>query len=290
MADRAEATAHGAATIVSALATGRGAALGVDLWTRATVELTDRPGEVVGRILSDPSEDTRLMEECVRLVLSRYRAGEKFGAVVETDSNIPIARGLKSSSAASNAVVLATVRALGRRASDIEVVKMGVEASRMAGVTKTGAFDDACASYFGHVYVTDNRRTRVLRRFRIESEMPVLFHLGGGKRYTADVDMDWLRPLAPVIESVHREAVAGRYWRAMTLNGLAFAAMLGLDSGRIADALRSGAIAAGLSGKGPAVAAVVPGEKVDAVREAWKKYEGEILTARINLRKASASP
>jgi len=76
----------------------------------------------------------------------------------------------------------------------------------------------------------------------------------------------------------------------MTLNGLAFAAMLGLDSGRIADALRSGAIAAGLSGKGPAVAAVVPGEKVDAVREAWKKYEGEILTARINLRKASASP
>ncbi len=264
--------------------------MGVDLWTKAVVELTPDADGIVGRILSDPHEDPKLITACVRLVLERCHLADKFGAVVETDSNIPIARGLKSSSAASNAIVLATLRALGKKVSDMDVVKMGVEASRRAGVTKTGAFDDACASYFGHVYVTDNLRNRVLKRFRLNADLAVLFQLGDSKKYTADVDMASLRPISAVIDTVHREACSGRYWRAMTLNGLAFAAMLGFDCERIVEALRNGAIAAGLSGKGPTVAAVVPPSKLDEVREAWKRFDGEVIVAGINRRRASSRP
>ena len=39
MSGRAEAISHGAATIINAIATGKGAAVGVDLWTKATVKL-----------------------------------------------------------------------------------------------------------------------------------------------------------------------------------------------------------------------------------------------------------
>lgn len=40
---KAEATAHGAASIVNAIATGKGAAFGINLYTKAEVELTPGP-------------------------------------------------------------------------------------------------------------------------------------------------------------------------------------------------------------------------------------------------------
>ena len=48
----------------------------------------------------------------------------------------------------------------------------------------------------------------------------------------------------------------------------------------------AGALAAGLSGTGPAVTAIVPDERIDLVKNAWQKFEGEILEARINHDKA----
>ncbi len=44
MTGKAAAVAHGAATIVNAIALGRGAAFGVDLWTKAEVKLTGEAG------------------------------------------------------------------------------------------------------------------------------------------------------------------------------------------------------------------------------------------------------
>jgi shikimate kinase len=78
----------------------------------------------------------------------------------------------------------------------------------------------------------------------------------------------------------------GNYWAALTLNGLIYSSALDYDSSPAIDALSSGAIAAGLSGTGPAVTAIVPIEKVDLVKYAWQKLEGEILENRLNLEKA----
>src|SRR5208283_5506582 len=96
------AIAHGAATIVNAIALGKGAAFGVDLWTKAEVKLTDEPYVIKAEITSDPKENTLLMEKTVTRVLQRFSLEDSFGAKVKTWSNIPIAKGLKSSSAAAN--------------------------------------------------------------------------------------------------------------------------------------------------------------------------------------------
>jgi shikimate kinase len=154
----AEATTHGAVTIVNAMATGKGAALGVRLWTKAKVTLTDQGGSFVGHNSTYPEEDTFLIEETARHVFRKFKVDKEFGAIVETRSNIPVAVGLKSSSAVSNAVALACVRALGSQATDIQIVSLGVDASFRADVTLTGAYDDACASYFGGLVATDNKR------------------------------------------------------------------------------------------------------------------------------------
>ena len=50
--------------------------------------------------------------------------------------------------------------------------------------------------------------------------------------------------------------------------------------------LAAGALAAGLCGKGPAVTAVVPNDKVDKVKASMQRFEGEILHAHLNREKA----
>ncbi|HEY4674722.1 MAG TPA: shikimate kinase [Candidatus Bathyarchaeia archaeon] len=281
MTERAEAICHGAATIINAIAMGKGAAFGVDLWTKAEVKLTDEPGIITGKIASDPTENSAVIEKTVRRVFEHFNVEKRFGAKVKTSSNIPIARGLKSSSVATNAIALATVAALNKRLDDLTIVKLGVDGAVDAKVTITGAFDDACAAYFGDIVITDNVKRRIVKRFEI-SDSAVLFHIPAQKTYTVNSDVKRMQGVASLVKIAYKEVLKGNYWSALTLNGLIYSSALGYNPSIALDALMAGALAAGLSGKGPAVTAVVPSAKVDAVKDAWQAYEGEILQARVN--------
>lgn len=286
MTGKATAVAHGAATIVNAIALGKGAAFGVDLWTKAEIQLTDKLDVVEAEITSDPKENTLLIEKTVQRVLQRFNLEKCFGAKVKTKSNIPIARGLKSSSVAANAIALATVAALDKKLEDIEIVKIGVEAAFDAKVTVTGAFDDACASYFGGAVITDNLNREILNKTSLPKDLTVLFHVPPQKAYTIDCDIARLRTVKPLVEVAFQQAMAGKIWEALTLNGLIYSSASNLNTAIAIDALAAGAVAAGLCGKGPAVTAVVPDGKIDKVKAALQAYEGEILAARLNCEKA----
>ena len=286
MRGRAEAITHGAATIVNAIATGKGAAIGVDLWTKAAVTITDEPGTVTVKILPDSSENPVLAQKTAMHVLKHFGLEKECGAKVETTSNIPVARGLKSSSAAANAIALATTAALKRGLDDVDVVKLGVDGAVDAKVTVTGAFDDACASYFGGVVITDNMERRIVKRFELAEAPAVLFYVPAEKTYTADSDVKRMKTMASAVKLAYKEALNGNYWAALTLNGLIYSSALGYDSSPAVDALTAGALASGLSGTGPAVTAIVAEDKVDAVKAVWRRREGEILEARVNQKKA----
>jgi shikimate kinase len=282
----AEAVSHGAITVMNAIATGKGAALGIDLWTKARVTVTEQAGSFKGRNSTEPDEDVTLIETTVRQIFQRFNVNNRFGAFVETSSTIPSAVGLKSSSAASNAVALASVKALGRKMGDLGVINSGVEASLKARVTLTGAFDDACACYFGGVVVTDNKRRRILKRFRPKNHLRVLIQVPNRKCYTKDVDPEQVKSIRPLIPMVHREVLRGNCWSALTLNGFLYSAALGYDTSSVIDALQAGAIAAGLSGKGPAVAAIVPSSKVESVLNVWDSCSGKIIETSFNYERA----
>jgi len=281
-----EAVAYGAITVVNALATGRGVALGVKLWTRARVRLTDKPGIVEGVILSDPREDKTLMKKCVLRVLRRFGLEKTYGACVETESNIPIAKGLKSSSVASNAVVLATLNALDERLPDMEILRLGVEASFDAGVTVTGALDDASASYLGGITVTDNRAFKILKRFEVDERLKVIISVPEFKRYTTKIDLSRLKLMADGLDSAFREALEGRWQTAMKLNGVVCASALGYRVEPIFKALELGAVASGLSGKGPAIAAIAYEDAIPRIIEVWKSLGGTIIKTSVNNEKA----
>jgi shikimate kinase len=283
---KAVALAHGAATIVNAMATKKGAAFGVDLYTKASVELTNEPQIIETEITSDQGENPVLIQKSITTVLKRFNLEKEVGARVKTWSNIPIARGLKSSSTAANAVVLATLGALGESLEDLEIVKLGVLAAFEAKVTITGAFDDACASYFGGLVITDNLNCKLVKQEMLTEDYAVLFQVPPKKAYTINADINNFSALEPQIETAYNMVLNGHPWEALTLNGQCYSSAFGFDVNVAIDALNAGAKAAGLCGKGPTTTTVVSKDCIKQVMAAWQVYEGEIIQASLNHEKA----
>jgi len=265
-----QARAPAAGTVLNALANGTGSAFAIDEYTRATVSL-DGSGTVEGAVAGDPDADTTLIELCVETVVDRFGDGE--GGTVRTESDVPMAAGLKSSSAAANATVLATLEALDAREalSRTEAARIGVDAAREAGVTVTGAFDDASASMLGGVTVTDNTTDELLARETVGWD--VLVYTPPDRAYSAEADVTRCRQLAPVADLIADLALDGAFARAMTVNGLAFCAALGFSADLLLEAMDAAA-GVSLSGTGPSFTAVGERDALETVRERWAEREG----------------
>ena len=262
------AAAPAAGTVLNALANGYGSAFAIDAYTEATVELGGS-GEVTGEVAGAPEADTRLIERCVERVTARFGDGE--GGHVRTESEVPMAAGLKSSSAAANAAVLATLSALSVEDVDREdACRIGVEAARDAGVTVTGAFDDASASMLGGVTVTDNAEDELLRRDA--PEWDVLVYTPDERALSADADVSRCERVAPVADVARELALDGAYRQAMCVNAFAFCAALEYPTGPVLEAMPEAA--ASLSGTGPSYTAVGERGTLANLADAWEQREG----------------
>lgn len=269
------ACALGAGTIINAIATWKGAAFGIDLRTEAEVTLTDST-KILGYI--EEGGDTTLIERCVELTLSRFSLN--CGANVSTKSEIPIASGLKSSSAAANAAVLATLDALGEKLDILEAVKIGVQAALDAKVTITGAFDDACASMLGGFVITDNKKKELIRRVDRDSEVLIL--APEKKVFSSGTNVARSRLIAPWVEMAYKEALAGNYEKAMTLNGFLYCAALGFSTEPMMAALEAGIEGVSLSGTGPAYTALGAPEQLDRLEPVWSRIGGKVIRTKVN--------
>jgi shikimate kinase len=271
-----QAAAPAAGTVLNALATGTGSAFAIDEYVTATVSLSEEPG-VTGEIAGVEDADTRLVEQCVERVVEEF--GDRQGGTVRTESDVPPAAGLKSSSAAANATVVATLSALDAAdaISREKAARIGVQAARDVGVTVTGAFDDASASMFGGVTVTDNERDELLARET--RDWDVLVWTPPERAYSADADVERCRRVAPVADFVADLALDGDYERAMTINGFAFCGSLGFSAEPLVEGL-AGAAGVSLSGTGPSFTAVGDRDSLAAVRELWDQREGTVWLTR----------
>ncbi len=273
----------GSATIINAIATGFGSAFGIGLDIQCEAKTTSDSISC----FNDVGADNTLMEICAKKVYEHYNVDDaEFGIELKTKSNLPMASGLSSSSASSNAIVKVVSSIISEEfnltpLNDLEIINMAIDASLEAGVTITGSFDDATASYFGGVVVTDNKN----REFIIKEKMDdyqILVYMPNFYSKSGDSNPERMKLLAPLVETAFGFAKEKNYFKALNLNGLIYSATLGFNSSIAIDALEAGALASGLSGTGSSFVAVVDDESIDNVKESWSKYEGKVIPTKVD--------
>jgi len=273
----------GSATIINAIATGFGSAFGIGLDIECEAKTID---EGI-RCSNDVGASTDLMDLCVEKVFERYEIdGNAFGLEIKTKSSLPMASGLSSSSASSNAVVAISSKIISEEfglkpLTDMEIINLAIDASIEAGVTITGSFDDATASYFGGVVVTDNKNREFIIREAMD-DYNILVYMPNFHSKSGDSDVNRMRVLAPLVETAFEFAKNKDYFKALNLNGLIYASALGFDSGIAIDALQAGAIASGLSGTGSSFVAVCDENSCDDIKDVWSSLKGRVIETEVD--------
>ena len=283
------------ATVINAISTGKGSAFGIELYVTANVtilpEKTVKDIESVCKSLDKPDMDTTLMHLCFKKVYEKLIEYPDFNLKnvvvnVETKSDIPPGSGLSSSSAASNSVVYATLLTLleaegmsleDTDITDEDIINMGIDASLECGVTKTGSYDDASASYYGGWKITDNYERKILYDYFVNYHK-ILIYIPNKSLYTAQSDVKAMKTISSLVEIAFDNAVNKNIEKALTLNGLLYCAALDLDTQIAIDALKLGAKAAGLSGTGSAYTILLDDTSdVNEIKEKLSKYPGKLI-------------
>lgn len=261
-----EGESWGALTVVNALATGGGAALGVNLKTTVKVSSERREGWApirpkasLGDLLSSVYE-----EFCYKMGVRPF---ELFASV---ETQLPSGVGMKSSSSVANALILALADAYNLKIEHSEVLSINTSASLKAGVSRTGALDDAAACLLGGVEVTDNLAGKILASYEAKREKAVFLIPHNAVRPSLNIRFGHL--VRSVVETAHGLALRGRYHEALNLNGSVYAHAYGYDNTPIVEAWRIGASAAGITGNGPAYAALVEESMLEELCARWSAH------------------
>lgn len=277
---KSKATVHGAVSIVNAIATGKGVTLGISLKVEAIVEA--EPGKGVTIESDSKNLSSRLILKTVEKIVSKKEL-EKNKIIIKLNSEIPTGYGLKSSSAISSAVALACAKIFKPKATDQQVLVAGVDASIESNVSITGAFDDACSCYYGGFNITDNqRRTRISSKEAPTNLIAVIFIPKNRRRG----NIRKLKLLDSVFNSAWELAKKSKFWEAMTINGLATAAILNSDVKIIPSLLEKNALAASVSGNGPAIAAITKKSNESNIKKIFASLDGKVIVSKINNKKA----
>ena len=278
---KVKATVNGAISLVNAIATWKGATLGITAKVEATVSTSE--GKGIQLELDNQNTSSRLVNKVVEFAVPKKEL-EKNRIEILLRSQIPTGYGLKSSSAISSAISLACHKIFRPRYTDTQVLLAGVEASIATRVSMTGAYDDACACYYGGTIVTDNYKRKIVRMERTPVNLAVVVFVPRSRKRG---NIKQLKMLGGVFQRAWDFAREGHYWNAMVLNGLAGSTILNSDPRTVAKIIEAGALGVSVSGNGPAIAAVAKKERINQVKKAFAGLEGRTLIAQVNNKKAS---
>jgi len=254
---------HGAITVINAIPCGIGATVGVELRTKASFSV--RGDRRTVSIVNDEREDDSMARICVKNTYEHFRVEEPKGWVLAIDSQIPISRGLKSSSSACNAIVSAAAGKIMKEHKKkgfenneegvLEMIRLGVRCAREANVTITGAFDDACGCHLGGLVITDNRNDMLIGRSEVDKHDVILL-VPAEKIRKPSLSTEAFRNISEKVRELVNK-VDDDWYSVLTANGSLVARAVGADNSIARRAMAMGALAAGVSGTGPAVSVVV---------------------------------
>ncbi len=277
---KVKATVHGAISIVNAIATGKGATLGIS--PKVEVIMESMPGSGISIKSDSQSLSSRLITRTIEKIVSKKQLSEtKLNLLL--NSEIPTGYGLKSSSAISSAVALAAAKLFEQKIDDSKILLAGVNASLETKVSVTGAYDDACACYYGGFIVTDNYKRKIISSKKAPTNFKVVIFIPKSRKRG---NIKKLKTLNPVFERAWSFAKNSDYWNAMILNGFATSSVLNSNPKLITQLVEKGAISASISGNGPSIAAVTKQSNISRIKKVFSSLEGRVTVTQINNKRA----
>ena len=273
-------TIHSAISIVNAIATGKGATLGIS--KNVSVEIETSHGEGITVEIGKKQMKSRLINRVIGKIVPKNTLS-KTKLRILVDSEIPTGYGLKSSSAISTAVAMGCAKLFKPDMSDFEILRAGVDASIETKVSLTGAYDDACACYFGGFIVTDNYKRKIIHSKKCQNNISAIIFIPKSRKRG---NVKKLKILSDVFEQAWNLAKKSDYWNAMILNGFATSAILNSNPKIISKLIENGALGASISGNGPSIAAITKNETIPKIKKVFSSFEGNVMVAEINNKKA----
>jgi shikimate kinase len=263
-------SANGACSLIHAAGIGYGASLGLELPVK--VRLLDAP---VRRKVDDPDALLDAVFDAWTGAGHPLPAGTLAWSV---RSDIPPRQGLKSSAAVAVAALRALADATDQKLSTSDLVELAGTAQLAAGVSITGAYDDAWAAAAPGWRLVDVDASSAAERVVLEGEglnpddWRVLI-LTGPEREQHPPREAFL-PHAMHFQQALIALQEGRPLVALTQNGRGVVAAIQDNVGRqLANhAFVNGGRAAGISGSGPAIVIVVPAGIDQPVERLRKQY------------------
>ena len=275
-----EATVHGAISMVNAIATGKGATMGIDTYVKTRLETSNGTGIHISS--DNKTISSRLINRVIEKIVTK-RELEKTKLELDFKSNIPTGYGLKSSSAISTAVALVCSRIFKPNMSDSQILKVGIDASIETKVSITGAYDDACACYFGGFNVTNNLKRKLILQKHAPTNLQVVIFIPRSRKRG---NLKKLKNLTSAFENAWKLAANSDYWNATILNGIATSAILNSDPQIITNLIESGALCATISGNGPSIMAITKKRNSNNIQKQLSAFDGKIIISKINNKKA----
>ncbi|MDA4111079.1 MAG: shikimate kinase [Thaumarchaeota archaeon] len=262
--------AHSAISVVNALASGKGVTIGIDIPCKVSAEfISQKIGDnfskikIIG-ISSDPHElVNRSASYSLKSVGAKLSHSE--GIRLKIDSLVPVAVGLKSSSAVSAAVVSAVLGLFTKDTETNKILRISSIASKDSGASLTGAFDDAGACFLGGMVFADNLKFKLLKHQRVPNDLGEIVKLLiplRKRKLTSSIDRSIYVKQKDESMEAFRYALDGVVAQAMLLNSIIQCLVLRYSLRPVVSALHEGASASGISGKGPAVAALCRSSKI----------------------------
>ena len=276
----AKATIHGAISIVNAIATGKGATLGIS--KKVNVEMETSHGKGVVIEVANKSMSSRLINKVVEKIVSKNELS-KTKLKISLDAEIPTGYGLKSSSAISTAVAMACAKLFKPEMSDFGILNAGVSASIETKVSLTGAYDDACACYYGGFVVTDNYNKKIIHSEKCLNRVSAVIFIPKSRKRG---NVRKLKASSNDFKQAWNLAKKSDYWNAMNLNGIATSTILSSEPEIILKLIENGAIGASVSGNGPSIAAIAKNNSVSKIKKLFSTLEGKTTVTQINNKKA----
>ena len=275
-----ETLVHGAVSLVNAISTGNGATLGIDTFVKTRLETKDGTGIYITS--DNKTISSRLINKVIENIVPK-RQLEKTRLELDFKSNIPTGYGLKSSSAISTAVSMACSKAFKKDMNDKKILKVGVESSIQTKVSITGAFDDACACYYGGFNVTNNYKRDLIFRHPAPKNLEAIIFLPKSRKRG---NLKKLKNFKDAFEKAWEFARKSDYWNAAILNGIATSSILNSNPELILKLVKKGAVGATISGNGPSIVGIVKRGHGSNIKKEFSSLEGNVLVSSINNKKA----